>query len=89
MMDYKYYAVEFCRELQQTEKEGYDVPLEVIQLIRRFKIELGYSIPESEEEGSGSKIRKVSKCDGSYVNKYKEALRKMSKEDFDKIEELL
>jgi len=58
MIDYEYYAIEFCRELQRLEKEA-DVSLSTIELIRKFKIRLGYSIPESVEEGTGSMIRRV------------------------------
>lgn len=55
MIDYEYYAREFCRELQRVEKEA-GISLDTIQLIRRLKIQLGYSIPESVEEGTGSRI---------------------------------
>lgn len=59
MIDYKGYAIKFCRILQQIERDSkYKISLDDIKLIRRFKTELGYSIPESIEESSGSMIRK-------------------------------
>lgn len=55
-LDYKYYAVMFARELQKLEHKDTDIDLNTIELIRRFKIQLGISIPESLEEGTGSLI---------------------------------
>lgn len=55
-MDYKYYAVSFARELQKIERNSDDIDINTIELIRRFKIQLGISIPESLEEGTGSLI---------------------------------
>ncbi len=55
-MDYKYYAVSFARELQKIEHNSDDIDINTIELIRRFKIQLGISIPESLEEGTGSLI---------------------------------
>lgn len=55
-MDYKYYAVSFARELQKIERNSDDIDINTIELIRRFKIQLGISIPESLEKGTGSLI---------------------------------
>lgn len=55
-MDYKFYAVMFAREIQKLEKEDTDIDLNTIELIRRFKTQLGVNIPESLEEGTGSLI---------------------------------
>lgn len=49
-MDYKYYAVSFARELQKIERNSDDIDINTIELIRRFKIQLGISIPERLEE---------------------------------------
>ena len=55
-MDYKYYAVSFARELQKLERQNVDINLDTIELIRRFKTQLGISIPEALSEGTGSLI---------------------------------
>ena len=55
-MNYKYYAVSFARELQKLERQNVDINLDTIELIRRFKTQLGISIPESLSEGTGSLI---------------------------------
>nr|DAX85759.1 MAG TPA: hypothetical protein [Caudoviricetes sp.] len=55
-MDYKYYAVSFARELQKIERNSDGIDINTIELIRRFKIQLGISIPESLEKGTGSLI---------------------------------
>lgn len=56
MINYKYYAIEFCRKLQKIERTSDELSLDDIKLIRKFKTQLGYSIPESLEEGSGDKV---------------------------------
>lgn len=56
MLDFKYYAIEFCRRLQELEKSSDELNLDDIELIRKFKTKLGYAIPESLEEGTGSKV---------------------------------
>lgn len=56
MIDYERYAIRFCRELQKIEKGIDEVSVDTLDLIRNFKRELGYSIPESLEEGTGSTI---------------------------------
>lgn len=55
-MDYKYYAVSFARELQKLERSNADISIDTIELIRRFKIQLGISVPETLSEGTGSLI---------------------------------
>ena len=55
-MDYKYYAVLFARELQKLERSNADISIDTIELIRRFKIRLGISVPETLSEGTGSLI---------------------------------
>ena len=55
-MDYKYYAVSFARELQKLERSNADISIDTIELIRRFKIQLGISVPETSSEGTGSLI---------------------------------
>lgn len=55
-MDYKYYAVSFARELQKLEHSNADISIDTIELIRRFKIQLGISVPETLSEGTGSLI---------------------------------
>lgn len=55
-MDYKYYAVSFARELQKLERSNADVTTDTIELIRRFKIQLGISVPETLSEGTGNLI---------------------------------
>lgn len=55
-IDYKYYAISFARELQKIERNSDEINLDTIELIRKFKIKLGISIPESLEEGTGSLI---------------------------------
>lgn len=55
-MDYKYYAVLFARELQKLERSNADISIDTIELIRRFKIQLGISVPETLSEGTGSLI---------------------------------
>lgn len=55
-MDYKYYAVSFARELQKIERNSDDIDINTTELIRRFKTQLGISIPERLEEGTGSLI---------------------------------
>lgn len=55
-MDYKYYAVLFARELQKLERSNADISIDIIELIRRFKIQLGISVPETLSEGTGSLI---------------------------------
>ena len=58
MIDYKNYAITFAREIQKLEHKNVDLDLDTIKYIRKFKTELGYFIPESLEEGSGSLIGK-------------------------------
>ena len=55
-MDYKYYAVSFARELQKIERNSDDIDINTIELIRRFKTQLGISIPESLDKETGSLI---------------------------------
>ena len=55
-MDYKYYAVSFARELQKLEHSNSNINIDTIELIRRFKIQLGISVPETLSEGTGSLI---------------------------------
>lgn len=55
-MDYKYYAVSFARELQKLERSNADISIDTIELIRRFKTQLGISVPETLSEGTGSLI---------------------------------
>lgn len=55
-MDYKYYAVSFARELQKLERSNADISIDTIELIRRFKIQLGISVPETLSEGTGNLI---------------------------------
>lgn len=55
-MNYKYYAVSFARELQKLERNNADIAIDTIELIRRFKIQLGISVPETLSEGTGSLI---------------------------------
>lgn len=55
-MNYKYYAVSFARELQKLERNNADITVGTIELIRRFKIQLGISVPETLSEGTGSLI---------------------------------
>lgn len=55
-MNYKYYAVSFARELQKLERNNADISIDTIELIRRFKIQLGISVPETLSEGTGSLI---------------------------------
>lgn len=55
-MDYKYYAVSFARELQKIERNSDDIDINTIELIRRFKTQLGISIPESLDKGTGNLI---------------------------------
>lgn len=54
--DYKKFAVSFARELQKLERENVDIDINTIELIRRFKTQLGISIPETLSEGTGSLI---------------------------------
>ena len=53
-MDYKYYAVSFARELQKLEhsNSNININIDTIELIRRFKIQLGISVPETLSEGT-------------------------------------
>lgn len=55
-LDYKYYAISFARELQKIEHLNGDIDINTINLIRRFKTQLGISVPESLDEGTGSLI---------------------------------
>ena len=55
-MNYKYYAVSFARELQKLERNNADIAIDTIELIRRFKIQLGIGVPETLSEGTGSLI---------------------------------
>ncbi len=55
-MNYKYYAVSFARELQKLERNNADIAMDTIELIRRFKIQLGISVPETLSAGTGSLI---------------------------------
>lgn len=55
-INYKYYAVTFARELQKLEHDNVDISLDTIELIRRFKTQLGMYIPEALSQGTGSLI---------------------------------
>ena len=55
-MNYKYYAISFARELQKLERNNADISIDTIELIRRFKIQLGISVPDTLSGGTGSLI---------------------------------
>lgn len=57
-LNYKYYAILFARELQKLEHKNVDIDIDTIELIRKFKTELGISVPETLGEGTGSLILK-------------------------------
>lgn len=53
---YKEIAIKLARVLQAMEREGIDLPVDIIREIWNLKINLGMSIPASIEEGTGAFI---------------------------------
>ena len=52
-------TIELTRIIQRLEREGADLAVDDIKMVRKAKYQLGYSCPVSIEEGTGSMVNQI------------------------------
>ena len=60
-------SMRMAKAIERMEREGLDITLQDIALIREFKTMIGQSVPESAEEGTGGLLRNIEIKEGCYL----------------------
>jgi hypothetical protein len=55
-ISYEEFAIKLARIIQRLEREGADLTVDDIMLVRKLKTTIGYSVPTSIEDGTGCMI---------------------------------
>lgn len=60
-------SMRMAKAMQRMEREGVNLTLQDIELIREFKTMIGQSVPESIEEGTGGLLKNIEIKEGCYL----------------------